>query len=385
MFHIASEKEIKEGKVTDVYFKRTEEILKKKKIKKRVAMEVVAHKFPSNYPWAILAGIEEVVELFKNKPVNIDSMSEGTFFYPEEPVLTISGEYSSFAVYETPLLGLICQASGVATKAARCKKVAGERSVVSFGARRMHPAISPMIERAAFLGGCDGVAVIKSAELIGEKAVGTMPHALILIMGDTIKATKAFDKVIPKEIKRVSLIDTLGDEKFEALKVAKALGKNLFAVRLDTPASRRGDFLRLLEEVRWELDQREFKSVKLFLSGGMDEEEILKLNPCADAYGVGTAISNARVIDFSLDIVEIERKPFAKRGKLSGRKQVWQCNKCGRREVTLANKRPIKCSCGGRFEGLIRPLMRKGRLVTKLPKVQEIRKAVLKELKKVEL
>jgi len=385
MFHIATEKEIKEGKVTDVYFKRTEDILKKKRIKKRVVMEVVAHKFPLDYPWAILAGIEEVAELFKDKPVSIDSMPEGTFFYPEEPVLTISGEYSSFAVYETPLLGLICQASGVATKAARCKKAAGERSVVSFGARRMHPTISPMIERNAFLGGCDGVAVIKSAELIGEKAVGTMPHALILIMGDTIKATKAFDKVIPKEIKRVSLIDTLGDEKFEAIKVAKALGKNLFAVRLDTPGSRRGDFLKLLEEVRWELDQRGFKNVKLFLSGGMDENEILKLNPQADAYGVGTAISNARVIDFSLDIVEIERKPFAKRGKLSGRKQVWRCNKCGKREITLANKKLSRCSCGGKFEGLIRPLMRKGKLITKFPKVQEIRKGVLKELKKVEL
>ena len=385
MFHIASEKEIKEGKVTDVYFKRTEEILKAKKIKKRVAMEVVAHKFPLDYPWAILAGVEEVVELFNDKPVNIDSMPEGTFFYPEEPVLTISGEYSSFAVYETPLLGLICQASGVATKAVRCKKAAGERPVISFGARRMHPAISPMIERNAFLGGCNGVSVIKGAELIGEQAVGTMPHALILIMRDTVKAIRAFDKVIPKGIKRVSLIDTLGDEKFEALKVAKALGKNLFAVRLDTPGSRRGDFLKILEEVRWELDQRGFKDVKLFLSGGMDENEILKLNPCADAYGVGTAISNARVIDFSLDIVEIERKPFAKRGKLSGKKQLWQCNKCRKREITLAKRRLSKCSCGGRFEGLIRPLMRKGRLVTELPKVKEIRKNVLKELKQVKL
>ncbi len=385
MFHIASEKEIKEGKVTDVYFKRTEEILKKKRIKKRVAMEVVAHKFPSHYPWAILAGIEEVVELFRDKPVDIDSMLEGTFFYPEEPVLTISGEYSSFAVYETPLLGLICQASGIATKAARCKKIAGERLVVSFGARRMHPAISPMIERAAFLGGCDGVAVIKSAELIGEEAIGTMPHALILIMGDTVKATEAFHEVIPKGVKRVSLIDTLGDEKFEAVRVAKALGKDLFAVRLDTPASRRGDFLKILEEVRWELDQRGFKDVKLFLSGGIDEEEILRLSPKAFAYGVGTAISNARVIDFSLDIIEIEEKPFTKRGKLSGRKQLWRCPKCGKREVTLANRRLIKCSCGGRFEGLLRPLVRRGKLVTELPRVQGIRKNVLKELKKAEL
>lgn len=117
----------------------------------------------------------------------------------------------------------------------------------------------------------------------------------------------------------------------------------------------------------------------------MDEDEILKLSPCADAYGVGTAISNAPVIDFSLDIIEIEGEPFAKRGKLSGRKQVWRCNKCGKREIILANKRLSKCSCGGRFKALIRPLMRKGRLVTELSRIQEIRKKVLRELERVNL
>src|SRR3712207_8229007 len=47
--------------------------------------------------------------------------------------------YGAFAEHETAILGFLCQASGVATGAARCRLAAGERPVVSFGARRMHP------------------------------------------------------------------------------------------------------------------------------------------------------------------------------------------------------------------------------------------------------
>jgi len=54
----------------------------------------------------------------------------------------------------------------------------------------------------------------------------------------------------------------------------------------------------------------------------------LKLNPLVDAYGVGTSITNARVIDFAMDIIEIDGKPLAKRGKMSGSKSVLRCAKC---------------------------------------------------------
>ena len=107
-------------------------------------------------------------------------------------------------------------------------------------------------------------------------------------------------------MRRVALIDTLQDEKFEAIRVAEALGKDLYAVRLDTPSSRRGDFFRILEEVRWELDIRGFEHVKILASGGIDEYEILRLNPLVDGYGVGTSIANAPVLSFALDIMEIE-------------------------------------------------------------------------------
>ena len=113
--------------------------------------------------------------LLEGLPVDVWAMDEGLLFGAVPAVLRIEGIYVEWAKYETALLGLLCQASGIATKAARCKKAAGERQVISFGARRMHPTLAPMIERNAFIGGCDGVAVTKSAELIDADPMARSP------------------------------------------------------------------------------------------------------------------------------------------------------------------------------------------------------------------
>jgi nicotinate phosphoribosyltransferase len=384
LFHTAKDEEIKAGQVTDVYFLRTLEILKRRGITKRAVAEVILKSFPSGYSWGVLAGIEEAATLLTDLPVTVHAFPEGTIFGTMQPVLTIEGRYVDYAHYETALLGLLCQASGVATKAARCKKAAAGRSVVSFGARRMHPALAPMIERNAFLGGCDGVAVVKSAELIKVEPSGTMPHSLILMLGDSVEAAKAFNEVIDRAVRRVVLIDTFSDEKMEAVRVAQALGPDLYGVRLDTPASRRGDLVGILREVRWELDLRGFRHVKLFVSGGLEEEEILRSNPVADAYGVGTSISNAPVLNFAMDIVEVDGVPIAKRGKMSGRKAVYRCARCARIQVVPAGAPQPDC-CGGELTSLLQPLIEDGRLVRTLPDVHSIRQQVLADLEQVAL
>jgi len=384
-FQIATENEIKSGEITDVYFLRDVEILKTKGVRKHVSGEVRAAGLPQAWPWAVFAGVEEIARLFEGVKVDIDVMDEGTLFKAEDVVMNVSGTYTDFAIYETSMLGLICQASGIATRAAKCKLAAGERSVISFGARRMHPAISPMIERNAFVGGCDGVAVSKSAELIGEQPVGTMPHALIIVFEDEEAAYKAFDEVIDPSVRRVALIDTFNDEKFGALKAAYALGEKLYAVRLDTPSSRRGNFLKILREVRWELDIRGFGHVKLFASGGLDDSKIAELNEYVDAYGVGTYISSAPVVDFSFDLIEVSGKPFAKRGKMSGAKQLWKCEDCFTTTLTLKDNRPDKpCICGGDWVAQLKPLIRNGEIVRDLPSAKEIRKHVLHQIGQLE-
>jgi len=211
-------------------------------------------------------------------------------------------------------------------------------------------------------------------------------------MGDTVEATKAFDKVIDSKVKRVSLIDTFNDEKIEAIRVAEALGKRLFGVRLDTPSSRRGDFQKIIEEIRWELDLRGFHHVQIFVSGGLDEKRILSLNPVVDAYGVGTSITNARVIDFAMDIIEIDGKPLAKRGKMSGSKSVFRCSKCFQDRMVPFQKgrghpvkSPNRCSCGGRYKELLLPFMQKEKVLWDLPTPQAIRDYVLEQLPHVDL
>jgi nicotinate phosphoribosyltransferase len=386
MFDVADFEDIKKGKVTDVYFVKTLDILKKKGIDKWVRAEFIVKRLPENIPWAVFAGLEDVASIVEGLNIKLRAMREGTIIKTYQPVLEIEGMYSEFGILETAILGLLCQSSGVATKAARCKKAAGNKPVMSFGARRVHPVIAPMVERNAFIGGCDGVSVVYDAEIIHEEPTGTMPHALILLIGDTVEATLAFDEVIDKKYKRVALIDTFNDEKVEAIRVADALKERLWAVRLDTPSSRRGDFLRILEEVRWELNIRGYGYVKIFVSGGVDEGKIMQFNPYVDAYGVGTTISNARVIDFAMDIVEIEGKPIAKRGKMSGAKRVIRCGDCYKDKVVpLSQDIDSRCECGGLFVDLLNPWYEKSAFLFDGRSPQEIRQYVLDQLKSFEL
>lgn len=380
MFHIASDEDIKAGRVTDVYFQRALEVLRRKGIDKHVKMEVFLKNFPYQENWGVLAGVEECLKLMEGLPVRVRCLPEGTIFRKEEPVMLIEGRYLDFGHYETAILGLLCQASGIATKAARYRRIAPDKVLISFGARRMHPTIAPMVERNAFIAGFDGVAAVKAAELLGEPAMGTMPHALIILLGDTVEAMRAFHEVIEPNVKRVALIDTFHDEKFEAVRVAQAMGEALYGVRLDTPASRRGDFLKILKEVRWELDVRGFRHVKLFVSGGLEEDAVEQLKGVADAFGIGTSITNARTIDFALDIVEVEGEKLAKRGKLSGAKKLLRCDTCLQDIVVLEEAKRERCYCGGTLNNLTKEYISEGKLTQELPPPQEIRKYVLAQL-----
>jgi nicotinate phosphoribosyltransferase len=382
VFHVASDEEIKRGKTTDIYFSRAREVLLRKGIKRRVVAEVTASSLPKDYKWGVLAGIEEVALLFEDCEVDVYAMPEGSIFRPWQPVVRIEGEYTAFAELETPLLGLLCQASGIATKTARLRRAAKDKLILSFGIRRMHPAISPMIDRAAYIGGADGFSGVGAEKLIGKKASGTMPHALIITVGDQVKAWRLYDEVMPKEVPRIALVDTYCDEKTEAVMAAEAV-KSLHGVRLDTPGSRRGNMRRILEEVRWELDIRGHDKVKIFVSGGVDEEDIPMLR-AADGFGIGTSISNAPTIDFAMDIVEIEGRPVAKRGKLGGKKEVYRCRAC-LHSMLAYKKKLTRCSkCGEATEAMLKPLIKRGRIVAELPSAEEIRSYVLEQLQKVD-
>jgi nicotinate phosphoribosyltransferase len=377
----ANHEEILNGKTTDIYFRRAEEILRKENKNPKVTAEVWTKKLPLDYKWAIFTGLSELIELFKDKNIYIRALPEGSVFFEREPVLTIKGKYLDFGKFETPLLGYICQASGISTKAARCKITAADRTVLSFGARRMHPSITPVIDRYAYIGGIDGVSAILSAEKLGLEPKGTIPHAVILILGDTLKAGIAYDKTIPKEVPRIILIDTFGDEKIETIRLTKKLKNRLDAIRVDTPSSRRGDLPLIIRETREELNIRGYTDVDIFVSGGLDEYNLKELNPWVEGYGIGTSLSNAPTINFSLDIVEIDGKPVTKKGKVSGEKEILECERCGERKIAFAKDKKIRCTCGKEMKTLTKRIMEKGKIVAGLEEADEIRNRVLRQLR----
>ncbi len=244
-----------------------------------------------------------------------------------------------------------------------------------------------MIDRAAYIGGLDGVSSLSGADTIGKEPIGTMPHSLMISFDSQIEAWKAFNEVMSKDVPRIALVDTYGDEKTEAIVAAESFKGKLDGVRLDTPTSRRGSFSELIREVRWELNVRGYDKVKIYVSGGLDENNIEELsNAGAVGFGVGTSISNAPTIDFALDIVEKNGKPEAKRGKLSGRKQVWRCHKCKIDKVSLVDNRNNICNvCGKKTSPMLKPLIKNGKIVEEIPKPERIRQYVLEQLEQVKL
>ena len=183
-------------------------------------------------------------------------------------------------------------------------------------------------------------------------------------------AWRSFDRHAPKEVPRIMLCDTYCDEKSESLRAAEC---GAAAVRLDTPRSRRGNMRSIIEEVRWELDAHGFTGVKIFLSGGLTRDDVILYRDIVDAFGVGGAIANAPVIDFGMDIVEIEGTPKAKRGKRSGVKQVYELPGGDHRMLPVMQAAPD----GGK--PLIIPFIRNGTRVEECD-LQAARGRVLQKL-----
>ncbi|MEM1933096.1 MAG: nicotinate phosphoribosyltransferase [Desulfurococcaceae archaeon] len=383
--YVASPQEIIEGLTTDIYFVRTRDILVKKGFRRKVRMEFHVYKLPRGYEWAVYAGLEEVLYVLKGKPVTVYSLPEGTLFKEKEPLLIIEGYYDDFAIYETPILGILRHYSSIATKAARFRKLARDKTILFFGLRAFHPAIYPMADRAAYIGGVDAVSGVASEKYLGLKPSGTMPHALIIVMGNQLEAWKAFDEVVDTGVPRIMLIDTFFDERIEALMAANFLGEKLYGVRIDTPSSRRGDLKAIVDEVRWTLDIHGYSNVKIIVSGGIGEKEVYELRDIVDGFGIGTSIAHPPHIDISADIVEVEEdgvwRPITKRGKHPGAKQLYRKRPGLNDYVTLLDrgKPPDE-----NYKPMLSKYMENGELLVDIPALEEIRKYVIEQLSEIE-
>jgi nicotinate phosphoribosyltransferase len=307
------------GETADVYFSRTLEVLRAEGLDPVATMEFFASRA------GVLCGMEEVKALLSRvlpkDNCEVWALADGESISEKEVVLRVTAPYQSYGLYETAIDGILAHCSAWASAARECVEAAQGIPVVSFGARHVYPAIAGIMDYSAIVGGCSGCSSVAGARLAGIEPAGTIPHALILVIGDTVKATLAFDKHMPKSVPRVSLVDTFKDEAEESLLVAKALGDRLDSVRLDTPSERGRVTPALVKEVRARLDLAGFKKVKIFVSGGVSVERIRQFvgaGAPVDGFGVGSYITGARPLDITADLHEVAGKPIAKRGRIPG-------------------------------------------------------------------
>jgi nicotinate phosphoribosyltransferase len=319
----APSRDILSGDASDVYFRNAEEILSRENLDPVVVMEVFGRQN------AVLCGIDEAKVLLADvltanghaPDSDIEALSDGDLITPKEVVMRIRAPYRAFGLFETALLGIMAQSTGWATAARECVEAAAPDPVISFGARHVHPEVSDTLDYAAIVGGCVGASTSAGARLAGLAPTGTMPHSLVLIFGDTVKAAEAFDKHMPSDVLRIVLVDTFHDEAEESLRVARALGDRLYGVRLDTPTERGRVTPDLVREVRARLDQEGFTHVKIIVSGGLNPDRIRFFKDQqapVDSFAVGSYIAGAKPIDFTGDLKEIDGMAIAKRGRIPG-------------------------------------------------------------------
>jgi nicotinate phosphoribosyltransferase len=315
-------REILEGDSADVYFARAEDILDREGIDPIVVMEVFSRES------GILCGIDEAKVLLAEALADalpgeaaVEALADGDSFVDREIVMRIRARYRRFGLYETAILGMMAQATGWATAAHACVEAAAPQPVISFGARHVHPAVTDTLDYAAIIGGCVGASTPAGARIAGLRPTGTMPHSLVLILGDTVRAAEVFDRYVDPDVPRIVLVDTFKDEAEEALRVANALGDRLYGIRLDTPSERGRVTADLVTEVRARLDQAGYRHVKITVSGGLTPERITYFKDRGapvDSFAVGSHISGAAPIDFTGDLKVIDGRPIAKRGRIPG-------------------------------------------------------------------
>ncbi|MFQ5866430.1 MAG: nicotinate phosphoribosyltransferase [bacterium] len=327
-FNISVEK-IRNGWYSDKYFVRTKEVLERDHRHTRVLMQVFCRKE------AVLCGMDEAIAILRLCAVNpenltIRALHDGDRIKVLETVMTIEGEYSTFAHLETVYLGVLARGTAVATAVRKVVDAAAGRPVLFFSARFDHYRVQETDGYAAFISGAINVSTDAQGSLWGGRGIGTIPHGLIATYGgDTVTAAKTFDKYMAKDVPRIVLVDFENDCIRTSLEVAKVLGKRLWGVRFDTASDIRDKSVKdrgknsygVSPELCWKarkcFDEAGFGNVKIVISSGFDEERIrhfVKLGVPFDAVGVGSALFREK-IDFTADVVTVEGKLCAKVGR----------------------------------------------------------------------
>ncbi|MDP6667066.1 MAG: nicotinate phosphoribosyltransferase [Dehalococcoidia bacterium] len=307
------------GYTADNELHRALTILRNEGVNPEVVVEIAVERS------GIFCGIAEVKMLLDRvlpeTGREVWALDEGAAVNAGEVALRIKAPYASFGLFETAILGTLASCTGWATAANECVVAGDGIPVIGYGARHVHPEVVGVMDYAAVIGNCSSTSSVVGQQLHGLTPSGTMPHSLVLLMGDTVRSIMAFDKHMPPEVPRVALVDTFKDEAEEAMDVAKALRERLRGIRLDTPKERGGVTPDMVHEIRARLDQGGYNHVEIFVSGGITPariREFVLAEAPVSVFAVGYYIAAASPISFTADIKEIEGRNIAKRGRIPG-------------------------------------------------------------------
>jgi nicotinate phosphoribosyltransferase len=358
IFNLPVEK-MREGYYSDTYFNRARQILEADGFRPIVRMQV----FQRNQ--AVLCGIDEALAILKlcsgrrdprtgewldaHRALTVSALYDGDDIGPYETIMTIEGEYELFAHLETCYLGVLSRRTRIATNARAIVEAADGKQVLFFPARFDHHLVQTGDGYAAYIAGAFRVSTDANAEWWGARGMGTVPHALIAAYGgNTVLATQKFAEYVDESVNVISLVDFENDCVRTSLEVARALGKRLWGVRIDTSGTlvdksiwhEMGTFKptgvtpQLVRNVRSALDAEGFTHVRIVVSGGFDPQRIREFERNAvpvDAYAVGSAFfASSGKFDFTADIVAVQRDGN------------WiECHKVGRPERPTARLEPV--------------------------------------------
>ena len=309
------------GDTADIHLQRALTILRNENINPTVLIELA----PQNS--GVFCGTEEVITLLQkilpDSGTEVWSLDEGEVVEANEVAFTIKAPYGSIGLYETAIRGMLASYTGWATAAKECVDAAGTKyNIVAYGASYIHPSVAAELDYACIVAGCISCSTTLGARLASIHAMGSMPPSLLLIIGDTVKATQLFHKHMTPDVRRIALVDVLRDESEDALNVSQVLKKELRGIRINTPNSRGGLKVDLVKEIRKRLDLAGYKHVEIMIGDNLTPTgitEFIKADVDGDLlFAIGSYVASAPSNPFSFDIKEIDGNPVSRRGNIPG-------------------------------------------------------------------
>ena len=286
--------------------------------------DVFFRKVPSNGGYALMAGVDKVIEYINNLKFsdndlayfkslgygeefinylkdfkftgNIYAIPDGTPVFPNEPILTVEAPLIEAQIIETAVLSRLNGAMEHATGARRIIEATPKNvKVMEFGARRAD-GLDAAIDASLYgvMAGCSGTSNVIAANMIGQKALGTQAHSYIESFDSEYEAFLAYAKSYPNEtLLLVDTYDTLRSGIPNAIRVAKEYlipnGYRLKGIRIDS-----GDLAYLSKMARKMLDDAGLNDATICLSNGLNANTIKSLTEQGarfDSLGVGDNIS----------------------------------------------------------------------------------------------